>query len=336
LILNAASVSIAYCQGMNFIAAIFLLNYSEKDSFILFSFLMNERNLKVLFNPKSSCLVDYIKLFEKRLKLNYRKVYDHFKAINFSAFCYTIEWFTTCFIVSNPNELSACVIDMLLIDINDTLIRIGLSIIANLETKLLSLDLENIQISFKQLVGNLEVVDVISVALCLEFKGEYNLLGKMYCKETAMKVIPWSRSSLESNWCPDFAFLDTKDTNNPIHYDVTKQTDHPYDADIESELKTNFESDNNLNNLKTNKYLTEMHNKAKYQIINLDKLRVPKFDNIFKSRKVYRKGQYFKYVCIFMYLYILICFNRFFLFHLNRMLSERTKYYNKRPKKPSG
>ena len=170
-LLVAASRKYGYCQGMNFIAANFLLHYPEKDSFILFCYLMEKRCMEVLFNPKSACLVDYIKLFEKRLKLHYKKVYEHLKSIGFVGFCYAIEWFTTCFLVSNPNELSACVMDMLMIDIKDTLIRIGLAVIANLESHLLQYDLEQMQVHFKSMVLGLKVVDVISVAVSITSRG---------------------------------------------------------------------------------------------------------------------------------------------------------------------
>ena len=154
-LLLAASKKYGYTQGMNFVAANFLLHYSERESFILFCFLMEERHLNILFNPKTACLVEYIKVFEKRLKMHYRKLYDHLKEIGFVGFCYAIEWFTTCFLVSNPGEVSACVFDMLMIDVKDTLIRVGLSVLANLESQLLSYDLEQMQVRSAMHLANL-------------------------------------------------------------------------------------------------------------------------------------------------------------------------------------
>lgn len=185
---------------MNFIAANFLLHYSERNSFILFCYLLNERNFRILFEPKSSALVDYIKVFEKRLKVNYKRVYNHFKELNFISYCYTIEWFTTCFLVSCPGELSSCVMDMLMIDVHDTLIRVGLSIIANLEPRLLELDLEKLQISFKNLVAQLPPADVISVAFSIQSKGDADVLKKLSAQRQQAELentSPWSRSHME-------------------------------------------------------------------------------------------------------------------------------------------
>ena len=180
-VLVAASRKYGYCQGMNFIAANFLLHYPERDSFILFCYLMEQRHMECLFNPKSAGLVDYIKVFEKRLKLHYKKVHEHLKNIGFVGFCYAIEWFTTCFLVSNPNELSACVIDMLMVNIKDTLIRIGLAVVANLEPYLLQYDLEQMQVNFKSMVMGLRAVDVLTVAVSINNRGDgEDILKRMW------------------------------------------------------------------------------------------------------------------------------------------------------------
>jgi len=254
VLLLAAAEQFGYCQGMNFIAANFLLHYSERDAFILFCFLMNERNMRALFVPQSSCLVDFIRVFDKRLKLLYRKVYEHLKAINFSSFCHAIEWFTTCFLVSNPGELSSCVFDMVLLDVNDALIRIGLSVLANLETKLLSMDLEEMQLCFKSLVMELRAADVISVALFIETKGTSSTLGKLISGDFSKKsspntsASPWSRRVMESRWEPDSESDDCNDDNNSYDEYMTsafqtnmsltgqeQQSVVAYDADNEDE-----------------------------------------------------------------------------------------------------
>lgn len=67
-LLLAAAEQFGYCQGMNFIAAKFLLHHSEREAFILFCFLMNERHMRGLFVPQSSTLVDFIRVFEKVIR----------------------------------------------------------------------------------------------------------------------------------------------------------------------------------------------------------------------------------------------------------------------------
>ena len=150
-VLIAASHEREYCQGINFLAAVFLLSESsERDAFTLLCFLLRHRHLESLFNYRCSSLVEYMKLFEKRLRVNNPFVYKHFKLVGFGTVCYAIEWFTTCFIVTCPGDLSACVIDLLLAGCEDAMIRVGLAIIDKLGAHLLKMDLEELQINFKQ------------------------------------------------------------------------------------------------------------------------------------------------------------------------------------------
>lgn len=170
-VLIAATHERRYCQGFNFLAALFILSESgDKESFTLLCFLLRQRHLEVLFNPTYSCLMEYMKVFEKRLRRHNRGVYSRFKAIGFEPVCYAIEWFTTCFIVSSPSsgELSSCVIDMLLLGMQDAMLRVGLAVIDCLEPQILPLDLEDLQLKFKALTRQVDVVNVLARALTMD------------------------------------------------------------------------------------------------------------------------------------------------------------------------
>ena len=99
---------------MNFLAAkLLLIENDPKVAFIVLSFILRQRHLLVLFDPHNSCLMDYMNIFHKRLRRHNRIVYRHLKLINFPPLCFTIEWFTTCFIVSSPGNLSTLVLDLI-------------------------------------------------------------------------------------------------------------------------------------------------------------------------------------------------------------------------------
>lgn len=173
-VLLASSHERRYCQGFNFLAALFILNESsDKESFILLCFLLRQRHLEILFNPACSSLLEYMKVFEKRLRSNNRNVFRHFRSIGFDTICYAIEWFTTCFIVSSPSsgELSSCVVDMLLLGFTDPLLRVGLAVLDCLEPYMLTLTLEDLQLQFKTLTRQVDVIDVLTRALSLECVG---------------------------------------------------------------------------------------------------------------------------------------------------------------------
>ena len=65
-VLIAASHQSGYCQGINFLAALFLLSETEKDSFSLLCFLLRHRHMEILFNPTCSSLLEYMNCFSKR------------------------------------------------------------------------------------------------------------------------------------------------------------------------------------------------------------------------------------------------------------------------------
>ena len=166
LLLNSAQY-FGYCQGMNYIGANFLCYHTEMDAFILFCYLMHDKNLRVLFDPNSACLVLYIRELEHWLECHHRELYCHLKNIGFTGYCYAIQWFNTCYISSNPGNLSRCVIDILLIDVRDALLRVGVSILGNIENQLMHLDVESTQRRFKTCVAGVRTVDVLYRALTM-------------------------------------------------------------------------------------------------------------------------------------------------------------------------
>jgi Rab-GTPase-TBC domain len=165
-VLVAATHECGYCQGINFLAALFLLGEKdERDSFILLCFLLKNRHLKILYDPRCSSLLEYMNTFSKRFRKCNKTVYQHLKNTGFSPVCYSIEWFTTCFIVSHPGDLSVCVVDLLIMGFEDIMIRVGLAIMDLIQDQILALNAEQLQSSFKNIAMALDPVDVLSKAL---------------------------------------------------------------------------------------------------------------------------------------------------------------------------
>ena len=176
-ILTAASHERNYCQGINFLAASFLLSEgNDKDAFVVLCYILKQRHLEVLFNPKCSSLVEYMKLFEKRLRKHNKVVYRYCKDIGYMTVCYAVEWFTTCFIVSNPDVLSCCVIDLIISGFTDIMIRIGIAIMDCLEPTIIRIALDELQENFKTLVGALDPACVILRALSIPWDEYDNAL----------------------------------------------------------------------------------------------------------------------------------------------------------------
>ena len=167
LLLNSAQY-FGYCQGINYIGANLLLYHTESDAFILLCYLMHDKNLRVLFDPNSACLVHYIKELERWLKHYHLDMYLHFQDVGFTGYCYAIQWFNTCYLLSNPGNLSKCVIDMLLVNVKDTLLRVGIGILADIKSQLMHLDIDHLQEQFKISVLGVRTVDVLHTAFMLK------------------------------------------------------------------------------------------------------------------------------------------------------------------------
>jgi hypothetical protein len=119
-------------------------------------------------------------IFDKKLRKYNKIVYNSLKKSDFTSVCYSLEWFTTCYIISNSN-ISSYIIDLLLIHTNDILIRIGLAIMMTLESKIISIiEPEELHLKFKQWVMNdINPIDIITKALKIDL-GITSILDIMY------------------------------------------------------------------------------------------------------------------------------------------------------------
>lgn len=155
-----------YTQGMNYIVAeILLIEPSIRNCYIILSYLMYYHHVSLLFISKTSCLSQYIKLFDKKFQLFYPILHFHLQENGFYCYCYTVDWFTTCFIRSAPGELSLHIMELLLLGMKDIMIRIGLSIMHLLHDTLLKLEEDDLHLNFKSLVKQLNAKDVIFTAI---------------------------------------------------------------------------------------------------------------------------------------------------------------------------
>lgn len=177
-ILCLASHSRGYTQGMNFLAAFFLLatGKDERKSYILLVYLLKHRCLDILYDSKCSCLLEYMKTFDKKLRRYNKRVYYTLKEKGFFNICYALEWFTTCFIVSAPKNIAPYVIDLLFADIPDILLRVGLSVMNLLQDYIINASNDELQMNFKKMVVTLDPLSVISQALLINLGQKSSIL----------------------------------------------------------------------------------------------------------------------------------------------------------------
>ncbi|CAK4085211.1 unnamed protein product [Aphanomyces euteiches] len=168
-VLNAiAEAEEGYCQGMNFIAAVFLVQgLSEEDSYITFLYLLKHKHLSQFYKESSIFLNEYLALFQDQLKIYLPELAERLEACGFSVYLYGIEWFTTIFSCSSKLDLCRAVLDMILVDVQDVMFRVGLALLKNVESQLMDLQFEDLLHQFKQIVKQADTYQVILDALSM-------------------------------------------------------------------------------------------------------------------------------------------------------------------------
>ncbi|KAF4028677.1 Ankyrin repeats (many copies) [Phytophthora infestans] len=168
-VLNAiAEAEDGYCQGMNFIAALFLVEgLSEADAYALFLYMLKKRHLAGIYHRSSTFLDEYLQHFELMFIRDLPKLHAHMLAQGFAIPMYGIEWFTTLFSLSTKTDLACAIFDLFFVGVQDIFLRAGLAILKLLEAKLMCMTFEDFLREFKPLVRELDPYQVILQALAL-------------------------------------------------------------------------------------------------------------------------------------------------------------------------
>ncbi|KAL4169497.1 hypothetical protein KRP22_010416 [Phytophthora ramorum] len=168
-VLNAiAEAEDGYCQGMNFIAALFLVEgLAEADAYALFLYMLKKRHLAGIYHRSSTFLDEYLQHFEQMFLRDLPKLHAHLLAQGFAIPMYGIEWFTTLFSLSTKTDLACAIFDLFFVGVQDIFLRTGLAILKLLEAKLMCMAFEDFLREFKPLVRELDPYQVILQALAL-------------------------------------------------------------------------------------------------------------------------------------------------------------------------
>jgi len=133
---------VGYCQGLSFIAGLFLMqNMKEELAFTIFVRLMESYNLRTLFTPKMPGLMLLIYQFNAIFQTYIPALYFHFYRYNLSPMMYASQWFLTLFSYSFNVDLVFRILDMILVEGPiSVLLRFALVILKRYEDELLSIE----------------------------------------------------------------------------------------------------------------------------------------------------------------------------------------------------
>jgi len=159
-ILKAVSVYasvVGYCQGMNYVAAILLVESDAKESArvrearvfgLLCGFIVN-LDMKDLWRPGVPQLKLRIFQFDRLLQQTEPHLAAHFKHIGLNPDFFASQWFLTLLSYNVPAEQLVRVWDLLLTDGWKTIFRVGIAILQSIEPTLVTLSLEETSTFFK-------------------------------------------------------------------------------------------------------------------------------------------------------------------------------------------
>lgn len=170
-VLTAISItdSMGYCQGMNYVVDFLLKMVSEEDAFCLFLYALRNKHLCCLYETKLPVLSDYMEIYERQLTHRLPDLAQHLKEHGFIAPFYSIEWFTTLFVLSCPFDLTVALWDLFFMGAKDVQVRCAVALMESIEPSLMLMGTEELLKNFRTVaLYQVDAMDVVLRALKLD------------------------------------------------------------------------------------------------------------------------------------------------------------------------
>jgi len=136
---------VGYCQGMGFIAALFLMYMTEEDAFwLLVAVLSDDKKWKMrgLFTEGLPFLRQRFFQLEKLIEIFFPELSKKLEYVDIPPSCYATKWFMTGFAHVLPFPVVVRIWDMYLYEGNKIIFRIALQCLKENESTLLTLNLK--------------------------------------------------------------------------------------------------------------------------------------------------------------------------------------------------
>lgn len=193
-ILRAYSVydsEVGYCQGMNFIAAMFLTFLSEEESFWLLVIVMNEEpyKLRELFGEDMSGTHEVLYIAEKLLQQFLPKLSQHMEAESIHISMFVTQWLLTVYTSTFPFELVSRVWDSFLVEGWKVVYRVMLALMEQASKDVINFSFEQILNYFREFPNSVDGAKVMDASLKIPLKR----------KHIQKHVTEWRRGNTEDN-----------------------------------------------------------------------------------------------------------------------------------------
>lgn len=164
-----------YCQGMNFIAAMFITFMSEEEAFWLLVYVMNDQPCKMrdLFGRNMTQTTQILHVADCLVTQFLPKLSTHFEKENVHISMYATQWLLTVFTSTFPFELVTRVWDCFLAEGWKIVYRVMLAILTANEGILLKMPFEEILGWFRDCPNLVEAEGIFEVAFKIPLKKKH-------------------------------------------------------------------------------------------------------------------------------------------------------------------
>lgn len=166
---------VGYCQGMNFITAMFLTFLSEEEAFWLLVVVMNEEpyKLRELFGEDMAGTHEVLYIAEKLLAQFLPKLARHLEEETIHVSMFVTQWLLTLYTSTFPFDLVARVWDSFLVEGWKVVYRVMLSLLENASSDILELDFEEILAYFKEYPSTVNGPVIMAGSLKIALKRKH-------------------------------------------------------------------------------------------------------------------------------------------------------------------
>ncbi|KAJ9063001.1 GTPase-activating protein [Entomophthora muscae] len=127
---------VGYCQGLSFLAGPLLLNMPDEEAFCVLVRMME--GLRLHFTPAMEGLQVRTYQFERMMEESLPQVYQHLQEQGIQSTMYASQWFMTLFAYRSSMRLVFRVLDILLLEGGDILVKVALALLKDNVDRILS------------------------------------------------------------------------------------------------------------------------------------------------------------------------------------------------------
>jgi len=183
---------VGYCQGMSYLTGVLVTQLSEPDAFWVLTSLLKSYNFRGLFLNELPLLNLYLYRFSYLITHFLPNLASHFYLHGIKPLFYSSEWFSTLFSYNMDFELTCRIWDILFLEGEDYLFKVGLAILKISEIELLALEFEDIMLFLKNRTLSLDL-NVLKVADSFpNLSIFWQFIDKKYEEENSHKLDCWN------------------------------------------------------------------------------------------------------------------------------------------------